>query len=246
MRYRVVCMRRALFRWWLLCRAARSRRLSCPTLTVTLHPPGPRLSRIPGVTQSSALGQEHSLSHVILNRNVRGLSGGNYLGMRAPRLQQPQPRGHVHMSQDRSTHERSDVPDERLCDASERFARFAGTSMRVPVHGPCIMRTRCVSVDCRQRYPSEISTWYWFCPPAARGASCSPSSASRCISAHLARRARRLGASRCISVHLGASCSPSNVACPGRPSWQRHCKAPSPFPRVRVLQHQLSTESAAT
>ena len=195
-------MRRALFRWWLLCRAARSRRLSCPTLTVTLHPPGPRLSRIPGVTQSSALGQEHSLSHVILNRNVRGLSGGNYLGMRAPRLQQPQPRGHVHMSQDRSTHERSDVPDERLCDASERFARFAGTSMRVPVHGPCIMRTRCVSVDCRQRYPSEISTWYWFCPPAARGAS---------LLAELVRLPR------------------SNVACPGRPSWQRHCQAPFPL-----------------
>ena len=96
------------------------------------------------------------------------------------------------------TLERSDVPDERLCDASERFARFASTSMQVPVLGPCIMRTRCVSVDCRQRYPSEISTWYWFCPPAARGASCSPSSSSRCISAHLARRARHLGASRRI------------------------------------------------
>ena len=207
-----------------LCRAARSRRLSCPTLTVTLHPPGPRLSRIPGVTQSSALGQEHSLSHVILNRNVRGLSGGNYLGMRAPRLQQPQPRGHVHMSQDRSTHERSDVPDERLCDASERFARFAGTSMRVPVHGPCIMRTRCVSVDCRQRYPSEISTWYWFCPPAARGASCSPS--------WCAYRAATLLALEDRQKTVLAAPLPGTL--------------PPFYTRARLLQPQLSTESAAT
>ena len=173
---------------------------------------------------------------------------GELLGYaRAPRQQQPQPPDtSTRAKTDDPTHERSDVPDERPCDASERFARFASTSMQVPVHGPCIMRTRCVSVDCRQRYPSEISTWYWFCPPAARGASCSPSSSSRCISAHLARRARRLGASRCISAHLGASCSPRNVACPGRPSWQRHCQAPTPFIRVRLLQPQLSTESAAT
>jgi hypothetical protein len=212
-------------------------------------PSGPRpCLRVPlWGTQSSALGQEHSLSQVILNRNIRGLSGENTWVCELRVYNNHNRREDTSTSQPRQmTHERSDVPDERLCDASERFARFASTSMQVPVHGPCIMRTRCVSVDCRQRYPSEISTWYWFCPPAARGASCSPSSASRCISAHLARRARHLGASRRILLAELVRLPPSNVACPGRPSWQRHCQAPSPFIRVRLLQPQLSTESAAT